>query len=548
MRLNPVSRDAGLRWRGAIGVWIGGAILLALGTPVGAAVIQKTEVDVVVDPNSESMTVRTRLHIVDNAGDEELVCYFLKPARMDYLREVDSGRDVPYTLENVSRPEYGVSVFTMAVGRSPEECVLELAYAYTDEVFYGYSLNPSTLDNLVLGQLTQESAYSSHLFYYPFPGLGTGTGRIAITVPEGWIGVSAGILESQEDLEGGLSRFTYDIPYASGLLVFPLAVYPYVVEETLYRDRVPVSIYCAAEDVSYAREKMEHVTTKVLPFLEELMGDYPWPNLRIVEVFPNQGNTGLAAKGLVMMSQTLWFAASIGDDYLTLPSIILSDEIAHQWNFYRLQLPNFLAEGVSEYTDNLFQERFVGAATLAANMAAYRDAYIRIVNLMNRLKSLKESGASVEQAAASVGLSVADVAPFWPYVQWGELPITDPRVFPTLYFIKGALAIHALRRQIGDAEFFAGFKKLFTDAGDEPVTLDYFRQCFETVHGGSLAAFFLLWYYGTGLPAEGPIQEPVRRRHAVSRDLPPRAESSQDAGAGRPYHDDVASHTPSCDT
>jgi len=506
MRLNAAGRAVGLA------LWIGGAILVALGTPAQAVVIQRTEVDVVVDPNDVSMTVRTRLHIVDNTGDEDLVCYFLKPARMDYLREAASGRDVPYTLENVSLPEYGLSVFTMAVGRFPEECVLELAYAYTGEVFYGYSLNPSTLDNLVLGQLTRESAYSSHLLYYPFPELGTGTGRIAITVPQGWMGVSAGILEAQEPLEGGLSRFTYDIPYASGLLVYPLAVYPYVVEETLYQERVPVSIYCTVEDVSYAREKMEHITTKVLPFLEELMGDYPWPNLRIVEVFPNQGNTGLAAKGLVMMSQALWFAAPIGDDYLTPQSIILSDEIAHQWNAYRLQLPNFLAEGVSEYTDNLFQERFVGAGILAANMANYRGAYARVVNLMNRLKSLKESGVSVEQAAANLGLSVADVSPFWPYVQWGELPITDPRVFPTLYFIKGALAIHALRAQIGDAEFFAGFKKLFTDASDEPVTLDYFRQCFETVHGGSLAAFFQLWYYGTGLPSDAPVQEPARRR------------------------------------
>jgi len=512
MRLNPARRNTGLGGRAVIAVWIGVAIILAFGVSAGAAAIQETEVDLVVDPNSQSMTVRTRLHIVDKEGEEPLVCYFLKPAQMDYLREMESGRDVPYTIESVSLPEYGVSVFTMQVARLPKECVLELAYAYTGEAFYGYSLNPSTLDNLVLGQLTRESAYSSHLFYYPFPGLGTGRGRISITVPEGWMGVSAGILETQEALEGGWSRFTYDIPYASGLLPYPMAVYPYVVEETLYQDRLPVSIYCAPEDVSYAREKMEHVTTKVLPFLEELMGDFPWPNLRIVEVFPNQGNTGLAAKGLVMMSQALWFSATIGDDYLSLPSIILSDEIAHQWNAYRVQLPNFLAEGVSEYTDNLFQERFVGAATLTANMAAYREAYTRVVNLMSRLKPLKESGLSVEQAAASVGLSVADVAPFWPYVQWGELPITDPRVFPTLYFIKGALALHALRAQIGDTEFFAGFKKLFTDAGDEPVTLDYFRQCFETVHGNSLAAFFQLWYYGTGLPPETPVPEPVRRR------------------------------------
>ena len=58
------------------------------------------------------------------------------------------------------------------------------------------------------------------------------------------------------------------------------------------------------------------------------------------------------------------------------------------------------------------------------------------------------------------------------------------RVFPTLYFLKGALALHALRTQIGDEQFFAGFKKLFAVGTSEPVTLDYCRQCFESVHGG----------------------------------------------------------------
>jgi len=119
---------------------------------------------------------------------------------------------------------------------------------------------------------------------------------------------------------------------------------------------------------------------------------------------------------------------------------------------------------------------------------------------MNRLRPYKDAGQTIEQTAAALGVPVAQVAPYWPYVSWGEVPISDPRVFPTLYFIKGALAIHALRMKLGDEPFFAGFRKLFAVSTTEPVTLDYYRQCFEAVHGASLVDFFQRWYYETGLP------------------------------------------------
>jgi len=88
------------------------------------------------------------------------------------------------------------------------------------------------------------------------------------------MGVSAGALETWESL-GDQDRYVYDIPYASGLLYYPTAAFPYVVQETVYQDRVLVGIYSSAVDANHAQEKLEFLTTKVLPFLEELMGDYP---------------------------------------------------------------------------------------------------------------------------------------------------------------------------------------------------------------------------------------------------------------------------------
>ena len=392
-----------------------GVVATALmGVPAQAVQIEKTEIELVIDPNSESMTAQVRLHVTENVGGQPLVCYFLKPTRMDYMREAASGRNVPYQFQQLSLPEYGVYECTMSLNRLTRECVLELGYAYSGQDFYGYSLNPSTLDNLVFGQITRQSVYSSHLAYYPYTDGLTGRARIALTVPQGWMGVSAGVLEGWESL-GDRSRFVYDIPYASGLLFYPMAAYPYVLQETLYQGRVLVGIYSSSGDARLAKEKLQFLTTKVLPFLEGLMGDYALANLRVVEVFPKEGNTGLAALGLVMLSEKMWFSAPIGTSYDSIPAVVLVDECAHQWNAYHIQLPNYLAEGVSEYTDNLFMERFVDPNRLATNMARYREAYTNVVSLMNRLKSFQQAGKSIEQAARELGVSVGDIAPFWPY-------------------------------------------------------------------------------------------------------------------------------------
>ncbi|MCU0916534.1 MAG: hypothetical protein MUC88_18505, partial [Planctomycetes bacterium] len=169
-------------------------------------------------------------------------------------------------------------------------------------------------------------------------------------------------------------------------------------------------------------------------------------------------------------------------------------------NAYHVKFPNYLAEGISEYTDNLFLERFADPARMATMVATYREAYTNMVTLIARLKPFKDQGQTVAQAAQALGLPLATVEPFWPYATWNELAITDPRVFPTLYFLKGALAIHALRTKIGDEHFFPGFRQLFAVSTAEPVTLDYYRECFESASGGSLKDFFDLWYYGVGLP------------------------------------------------
>lgn len=481
-------------------LWVGMvAVLLGAAGLARAVQVDQTDIDVVIDPQAESMTAQVRLTVSDNAGDQQLVSVFLKPTRMDYCREAGSGRNVPYTFELVGSNQNPVYLCTMNLSSLGPECTLELGYAYGSKDFYGTGMNPTKLEDFSLGQITPQGVHSSHLFYYPCVDGSVGRGRIGITVPQGWMGVSAGVLQTQESV-GDRTRFVYEIPYPSGMLPYPLAAAPYVVQEAVYQGRVRMGIYSAPADVSYAEEKLGFLTTKVLPFLEGLMGDYPLPNLRIVETFLKEGDVALATRGLVMQSQKEWFASLIGSSYTAAPVIALVDECAHQWNVYHVQFPNWLGEGLSDYTDNLFWERFLDSRWMAGIMPFYREAYLKDADLLNRLKPLADAGKTIEQAAQALGMTVDAVTPYWPYASAGEVAISDPHVFPTLYFYKGSMAMHALRLQIGDEQFFAGFKKLFAVGTTGPVTLDYCRACFEAAHGASLAEFFQRWYNEPGLP------------------------------------------------
>jgi len=218
-------------------------------------------------------------------------------------------------------------------------------------------------------------------------------------------------------------------------------------------------------------------------------------------VKPFEGNTGLAARDVVMLSERIWFAAPIGADFTSTPAVVLVDEIAHQWNFYRVELPNFLAEGVSEYTDALFAEHIGGLQALESRIAEHRTEYLRSVEIMSRLRPLKVAGVPRAEIVKRLELTAAVVAAYWPYADAGEVPISDPRVFPKLYFLKGAAALHSLRRLLGDSTFFDGFRSVFAaTAGSGEVTLDRFRASFEAASGRSLEDFFRAWYLEIGLP------------------------------------------------
>lgn len=463
--------------------------------------IEKIELTIEADPESDILDMKSLIHVRRDRSIEECSFALLRPSEITSVYEVQSERELPYEIEPYPQADQELYVLSLDLSECGEDCIIELVYRYDGESFYAESINPTTNEGLVLGQITRDSIYSSHLYYYPYSGEAE-RASMRIAVPRGWVGVSSGEFIACEELQDGTTLYEYEMPFSSGRLPYPLAIYPYEVTEAVYDGRLPVSIYSCAEDIPYSEEKMELVTGTILPFLEDLMGEFPFEELRIVEVFPKTGMTGLATKSLVMLSQDTLFGVPIAGDYSVFPATVLVDEIAHQWNYYKVMFPNYLAEGISQYTSDLFMESYADPDTMEERMEAYRKAYADVVELLEELKSHKDNGETIEEVAEKMGLSAEETEAYWQYADYGEVPITDPNIYLSLYFLKGALAIDALRNEMGDEDFFAGFKDLFQEASQQEVPLDYFEECFESACGNSLEDFFQRWYHETGLPSQ----------------------------------------------
>ncbi len=479
--------------------------MFILGFSVDCAFAQPTkvvslDVEIKAQPVTESMTVKTEIALTGVApGTYRAI--FTQPTKVSRFIDKATGQTVTHRFLPIpgvgEETGYKFIEFDLSLAAANQTLLIE--YEYDRQSFAGYDPNPSTNDNLHLGQITKRSIYSSHLYYYPEMFGGSQKAKIAFDIPKGWRAVSSGELVSEIPLADDRVQMIYVANFSSGRLPYSISIAEYQELKFKFANRLPVSIYFAAQDSHFAQEKIAAIESKILPFLENLMGDFPFPSLKIIEVFPWEGNTGLAARGVVMLSQKLWFADDLGTDLSKLPATVLVDEIAHQWNFYGTQLPTSLAEGVSQFTDTMFVEFMQGLAAYDKEIQRLRDGYTKIASLLDALNGLYGKGLTLEQAAAELKMTPIQVAPYWAYAPVGELPITDPEVFPALYFLKGALAIDALKREMGEKLFLAGMKAVFSSKTDHLWTLEEFKKVFEQQSGKDLTSFIDKWYYQKGL-------------------------------------------------
>ncbi len=202
---------------------------------------------------------------------------------------------------------------------------------------------------------------------------------------------------------------------------------------------------------------------EIIDFLEDVAGPYPWRSAGgIVDDFQ-----GL---GFALETQTRpiyardFFSNSVDGD-----SVVVH-ELAHQWYGDSLAVKRWsdiwVNEGFAYYTEWLWSER-EGLGT----------------------------------AQEIFDFFYADFIPADD--PWWDITIGDPGpdlLFEFPVYFRGAMTLHALRLEIGDADFFKTLRVWAQSRAGDNVTIPQFIRLAERISGEQLDALFDAWLFTPGRP------------------------------------------------
>ncbi|WP_067972193.1 M1 family metallopeptidase [Nocardiopsis trehalosi] len=287
---------------------------------------------------------------------------------------------------------------------------------------------------------------------------------VRVTVPEGYEAVSNGVLTGRSTVAGRTtSTWRQDDPQATYLAT--LAVGRYDVHRDTTASGLPV--YNAySEDLGAlagpARASIER-GEEILEVQEADFGPYPFNALGGVVAAP-EADLGFALETQTRPVYSHAFFARGSNTY------VVAHELAHQWWGDHVSVAGWrdiwLNEGFASYAEWMWSEH-------------------------------EGEGTAQELADHVYHLYPAD-DPFW-QVTPGDPGPAD--VFHPAVYDRGALAVHALRTEIGDDAFSELLTTWQREHAHGNATVEEFIALSEKVSGRQLDALYDAWLYTPGRPA-----------------------------------------------
>lgn len=284
--------------------------------------------------------------------------------------------------------------------------------------------------------------------------------RLEITVDDGYTAVATGV-ESASSRRGGrvTSTFVSDVPTATYLAAVHVGRYRTRPLAGSGTGVVPAVTVSAPPALTAAVDRAFAPVPEMLRLFDTLFGPYPQPACTLV-VTADELEIPLEAQGLAVFGMNHLVPAA---------QRLVAHELAHQWFGNSVGLARWsdiwLNEGFACYAEWLWSEHS-GGPTVQTCVGEY---YARL-------------------AAKPRDLLLVDPGPD---------EMFDDRVYK-----RGALTLHAVRRQLGDAAFFGLLRSWTAEHRHALVTTDDFRRAVERVGGADAAATLSRWIDSEALPPQ----------------------------------------------
>ncbi|MCX4862992.1 M1 family metallopeptidase [Streptomyces sp. NBC_00825] len=349
-----------------------------------------------------------------------------------------------------------------------------------------------TPDGAVAAQEPESAAW-----WYPSNDhpLDKATYDISVSVPDGTQAISNGTLQSQSS-KLGWTRFNWRSAQPQATYLTTLAVGKFDITTDTTSDGLPV-VNAYSKDLGAnagaARASIER-TTEVAEWLTGIFGPYPFDALG--------GYSPNVTSGFALETQTRPFYSPKQFANGSNVSVVVH-ELAHQWYGDSVSLKGWkdiwVNEGFARYSQWLWSEK-------------------------------EGEGTAQELADYTYALHPAD-DPFW------EVKPGDPgpdNQFDAAVYDRGAMAIQALRNELGDETFFALLKGWPAEHAHGNASVSDFVTYAERVSGKPLAALFDAWLFRAERPAAPAAAGP----HALhSAGQPARPASWKKIAATNSVHD-----------
>ncbi|MFJ9796712.1 M1 family metallopeptidase [Streptomyces sp. NPDC101145] len=298
---------------------------------------------------------------------------------------------------------------------------------------------------------------------------------VSVAVPDGTQAISNGVLQSQTS-RLGWTRYNWrsDKPQATYLATLAVGRFD-VTTDTTANGLPVVNAYSKdlGANAGAARASIER-TAEVAEWLEEVFGPYPFNALG--------GYVPNVRSGYALETQTRPFYSPRQFANGSNVSVVVH-ELAHQWYGDSVSVKNWkdiwINEGFARYSQWLWSER--------------------------------EGEGTAQELADWVYATRPAEDPFWA-VKPGD-PGAENQFHAAVYD-RGAMALQALRNELGDEDFFRVLKGWPTERAYGNAEVADFVSYAERLSGRELDALFDTWLYQPSKPATGPA--PAGERYGAS--------------------------------